>query len=1000
MRKPFAISSVFFVLSFCLHYVHAGSINYVIQASIDPGQQSLMAQVNITSEQRLSVDVSKLNSVSLNGQAIQSDDLAAVTLAAGKTHQINYQLSLNSYSAYSDKDNVVLSGSWYPVINKLAHYQLTVQLPGEFKALSEANEIESQPLANELIEYRFKFPHALDRLTLVASKNYQQKMINYKGIQIETWFTVANAHLMDNYLEHAKNYLALYEDMLGAYPYQRFAMVESPLPSGQSMPSYTLLGSRVIALPFIVKTSLGHEILHQWFGSSVYVDYQYGNWCEGITNYLADYYYQEQQGKGIEYRKGMLRQYSAYVNDKNVFPVRKFISRTDKKSSAIGYSRVAMIFHQLRQHYGDDDFFTALRAFIQNNQFHKASWHDIQKEFEAIDNQPMYEDFQAWLTRTDLAKITIGSPAQLEVAHGKLWLIFSLKQAEPHHLHLPLRLNYENEGNETRYIHLTAKEQFYRLEIPEPPVSVSLDPDYHLMRQLADREKIPDLAWLMSRQSLLLVVSKEQEALYQTLFSKLGNIQIRTVTPENVRFDDLKSHSLILAGSNNMVSDMLFAVNAESQKNTETPADVDLIIKRNPYNDQQVVALANVRHDSNLKTVARKLRHYGQYSHLQFNNGKISHKQTANSVNGIKLYERIPTRALQVKQFHSLDHIIANLGDRKIVVIGEQHDRFEHHQNQLQLIRKLKQAGHKVAVGMEMFQQPYQQALDDYVAGKIDESAFLTQSRYFKKWAYDYNLYKPIIDYAVKHQIPLLALNIEADITHHVARKGLYSLDEEQQRQIPDTMDFDNSRYRETLRSVFQMHDMMQKDREMDFNHFLQSQILWDESMANKASQFIKNNPDFTLVILAGNGHLRYRHGVPQRLKRLTAQEPVVIVQDDELGADIADYILLTTPLEGKPTPLLGVMVDTDNKDKVVVQNVVPDSLAGKADIKKGDVLVEIDNKPLKTFSDLKLALLYANQSGKMLLKVQRADDVLVKTLDLTADIKQHSPHFKHSRIK
>ena len=122
---------------------------------------------------------------------------------------------------------------------------------------------------------------------------------------------------------------------------------------------------------------------------------------------------------------------------------------------------------------------------------------------------------------------------------------------------------------------------------------------------------------------------------------------------------------------------------------------------------------------------------------------------------------------------------------------------------------------------MEMFQQPYQQALDDYVSGKINESAFLTQSRYFKKWGYDYNLYKPIIDYAVKHKIPLLALNIEADITHHVAKKGLYTLDDEQQTQIPETMNFDNSLYREELMSVFQMHKAIQHNQKKDFNHFL-----------------------------------------------------------------------------------------------------------------------------------------------------------------------------------
>jgi hypothetical protein len=54
------------------------------------------------------------------------------------------------------------------------------------------------------------------------------------------------------------------------------------------MPSFTLLGSRVIRLPFILYSSYPHEILHNWWGNSVYVDYARGNWSEGLTSYLAE----------------------------------------------------------------------------------------------------------------------------------------------------------------------------------------------------------------------------------------------------------------------------------------------------------------------------------------------------------------------------------------------------------------------------------------------------------------------------------------------------------------------------------------------------------------------------------------------------------------------------------------------------------------------------------------------------------------------------------------
>ena len=983
---------IFLWINLCVTTVYANSITYSVKVNIDPANKTLQGQVEITPERVLSIDISGLENVNLNGRPIQQTASALLQLAPGQKHLIQYQYPLNSYSAYSDDDNVVLSGAWYPQINELARYQLTVTLPKGFQAISEANKIESRAIDEQRIEYRFYFPHVLDHLSLSASKNYQSKFIDYEGIQIETWFMPDNAHLMDTYLQHAADYLKLYQEMLGDYPYQRFAIVESPLPSGQSMPTYTLLGSRVIALPFIVKTSLGHEILHQWFGNSVYVDHQHGNWCEGLTNYLADYYYAEQQGQGKEYRKGMLRQYAAYANNENTFPVRQFISRSDKISSVIGYSKVAMIFHQLRQHYGNDAFLLALRKFIAANQFREASWHDLQKQFEAIDGQPMYDDFQAWLTRTDIAGITISQAAELELAQGKLWLKFSLQQSRPYHLHLPLTLNFENKKQQTEILHFIREQQDFRIELSEAPVSAYLDPDYHLMRELNNRERVPDLAWLMGRESVLLVVDEDEQAIYHALVKNLGVENITTINPSAITFAQIKSHSLIIAGDNNVLTDSLFAKQAQRKVKT----DVALQIRRNPYNEDEVITLVHAKDVKQAQLAARKLRHYGKYSQLQFIDGKIQLKQVADADNGIKLFEQIPTRAVKPSQTQSLDDIVANLNDKRVLLIGEQHDRFEHHLNQLQLIKKLTEAGYQVAIGMEMFQQPYQQALDDYLAGKTTESEFLTDSKYFDKWRYDYNLYKPIIDYALQHKLPLLALNIEADITHEVTRKGLYTLDEKQRQHIPDTLNFDDPSYREDLRSVFQLHEGLLHSQPMNFDYFLQSQVLWDESMAQAADQFLQKHPQHVLVILAGNGHIRYRYGIPQRLQRLSGSSPLVIVQDQELGDTIADYVLLTTPLKGQLTPVIGVYLDSKITDQLVVKSVKDSSIAARARLEKGDIITELDNKPLKSFADLKLSLLYADASKKVQIKLKRGDSILEKTLDFSlpaSNVHENNPH-------
>ena len=166
--------------------------------------------------------------------------------------------------------------------------------------------------------------------------------------------------------------------------------------------------------------------------------------------------------------------------------------------------------------------------------------------------------------------------------------------------------------------------------------------------------------------------------------------------------------------------------------------------------------------------------------------------------------------------------------------------------------------------------------------------------------------------------------------------------------------------------------------------------------MAQAADQFLKKHPQHVLVILAGNGHLRYRYGIPQRLQRLSGSSPLVIVQDQELGDTIADYVLLTTPLKGQLTPVIGVYLDSKITDQLVVKSVKDSSIAARARLEKGDIITELDNKPLKSFADLKLSLLYADANGKVQIKLKRGDSILEKTLDFSlpaSNVHENNPH-------
>ncbi len=157
----------------------------------------------------------------------------------------------------------------------------------------------------------------------------------------------------------------MYSGLIGPYPYEKFALVENFWETGFGMPSFTLLGPTVIRLPFIINTSYPHEILHNWWGNSVFPDYEQGNWSEGLTAYLADHLMKEQQGSGAEYRMDTLQKYADYVLGSRDFPLTRFRSRHSSSTEAIGYGKSLMFFHMLRLELGDDTFRKGIREFYK-----------------------------------------------------------------------------------------------------------------------------------------------------------------------------------------------------------------------------------------------------------------------------------------------------------------------------------------------------------------------------------------------------------------------------------------------------------------------------------------------------------------------------------------------------------------------------------------------------------------------------------------------------------
>ena len=176
--------------------------------------------------------------------------------------------------------------------------------------------------------------------------------------------------------------------------------MENFFASGLGMPSFTLLGSGSIKRQYIQPYALGHEIVHSWIGNSVFNRAGQGNWVEGLTTYLANYYWHElthDAQQALEQRRLMIQAYSLYVRPEQDYSVLQFLRKSDEKDNAIGYQKAAFVFHLLRREIGDKAFWGALKTFVREFQNRPADWTDLEGVFSRVSGQNLRWFFKQWV---------------------------------------------------------------------------------------------------------------------------------------------------------------------------------------------------------------------------------------------------------------------------------------------------------------------------------------------------------------------------------------------------------------------------------------------------------------------------------------------------------------------------------------------------------------------------------------------------------------------------
>ena len=523
-------------------------------------------------------------------------------------------------------EGVYLSGSaaWYPEFEGALHrFRMRVEVPPGWQVVSQgAGNFDSEGM-----QWVESWPQ--DDIYLIAGAWSVFTRISPIA-EAQVYLRENDPVLAEGYLNATQQYLALYENLLGAYPYTKFALVENFWETGYGMPSFTLLGSRVIRLPFIVHTSYPHEILHNWWGNGVYVDYDNGNWSEGLTAYLADHLLRERHAMGADYRRDALQKYRSHVTQAKDFPLRNFVGKHGEASAAVGYGKTLMFFHMLRRRLGDKMFVAGLRAFYAEHRFRRAGYDDLRTAFENVSGQNLELMFSQWTQRSGapVLSLEILTMSAQETGFRVAGRLRQTQHGVPYELDVPLVV-HTSKGVRELVLRLDSKALDFSVDLQSPAFRVAVDPRFDVFRRLDTSELPVSLDELLAAEdSVALIPSGAKPATrdaYRTLAKALGADVIELDESTGVVAHNsvvwvfgwenrhLNTLSVLLDGTGELTNNR-----ARFDEQTFLRDEVCSVLVLRRQARTPPIAFVGCDSAQVLMSLSHRLTHYGKYSYLGF----------------------------------------------------------------------------------------------------------------------------------------------------------------------------------------------------------------------------------------------------------------------------------------------------------------------------------------------------------------------------------------------
>ena len=529
---------------------------------------------------------------------------------------------------------------WYPCfhsyfIGGLMTFNMEIKLPIGWSSVSQGSRIKhcagTDFQANFQLD-KWTIDEPQEKIYLIAAKFIEYNQVA-GDVNAMVFLRKPDKELAQKYLDATAQYLEIYSKLLGPYPYKKFALVENFWETGYGMPSFTLLGSQVINFPFILYTSYPHEILHNWWGNGIFVDSDKGNWCEGLTAYLADHFLKEQNGEAIEYRRSTLQKYKDYVSGNKDFPISQFNSRNNAATEAVGYGKTLMFFHMLRRQVGDEVFFNSLRRFYQEYVFKCASFNDIEKVFSETSGQNLKWMFRQWVEMAGAPSLKARDVITTKEGDKYTFsaIIEQIQAAASYRLKVPIAVYMENSVDVYRTdIEIDSKNYNLEITLSAKPTRLDIDPEFDVFRILDRNEVPPAISQIFGAERALAVLPAVASETVKNGYRELAKNWRLEIKFDNELKELPSNRAVWLFGWENRFRPEInkalvgYDFTGDNQcvriGGTELNRDRHsvVVMARHPSNNSNALGWLATDNASAMPGLGRKLPHYNKYSYLAF----------------------------------------------------------------------------------------------------------------------------------------------------------------------------------------------------------------------------------------------------------------------------------------------------------------------------------------------------------------------------------------------